>query len=305
VSDIVPAGELPFEQIRHVDEQGEYWTARELGDTLGYRTNYRNFKAAIERAKKACKNSGNPVSDHFAETRNMVPIGSGAERDLDDYRLTRYACYLIAQNSDPKKDIVAKAQTYFAVKTRGMELMEDELAGLITQLGDDPLAEAMRRILFRQELTDAHKRLFDQAREAGILTKEQWAWFMNQGYKGLYAGRTRTDIQAVKGLKRTQEISEYMSALETFANVLRAMVARQRLREGHVSTIAAAGRTHFQAGQDVRQIFLAAGIPPEELPTPTKSYKQIVKEEAERIRREEELEQGLWGQLPPKDKGDI
>lgn len=253
MSEIVLAGQSPFEQIRHTDEHGdEWWSARELAELLTYK--WQNFENVIQKAKAACEKSGNDIESHFTASSKVTTGGKHGMQTLSDIRLTRYACYLVAQNADPtQKKIVAQAQTYFAVKTRGMELIEDDLSDLITELGDDPLAEAMRRILFRQELTEAHKRLFDQAREAGIITNEQWAWFMNQGYKGLYAGRTRMDIQALKGLKRSQEISDYMSALETFANVLRAMVAKQRLRDRNISTIAAAGRTHYQAGHDVRR----------------------------------------------------
>jgi DNA-damage-inducible protein D len=285
----------PFDAIRQVDEQGaEYWSARELSETLGYAL-WQNFAKVITQAQIACETSGYAVSDHFIDVNKMISAGKGARRSIKDFQLTRYACYLVVQNADPSKDIVAKAQTYFAIKTRGMELIELELTELVQQLDDDPFAEVMRRIMFRQELTEAHKALFAQAKQAGVITSEQWAWFMNQGYRGLYAGKTNTDIQRHKGLRRNQDISVYMSAVETFANLLRALIARQRLKDRQTSTVAGAGRTHFGAGNDVRQILLAAGLTPENLPTPTKSYRQIVKEEAERIRQEEELENGLWG----------
>ncbi len=135
----------PFDAIRHDDAQGEYWWARELGTALGYRTNYRNFTAVIERAKIACEKSGNSVANHFADARNMVSVGSGAMREVDDYRLTRYACYLIAQNADPSKEIVALAQTYFAVMTREQE----ELQALAGAAANDPLAEVALRSLRR------------------------------------------------------------------------------------------------------------------------------------------------------------
>src|SRR5579884_127040 len=178
MSDIVPAGQSPFEQIRHEDEQGnEYWMAREFSRLLEY-TDWRNFEKAIKRAKKACLNSAQPPRNHFVEVNEMVPIGSGAERELPSYRLTRYACYLIAQNADPEKEIVAKAQSYFATKTRERELdeahFEEARQDIISRVGkDDPLIEVIDRIRTRQELTDAHKALFAQARKSGVITKKQ------------------------------------------------------------------------------------------------------------------------------------
>ncbi len=148
----MPAPTAPFEVIRHEDELGEYWSACELATLMTY-IEWRNFEQVISTAKEACNNSGNGVTDHFVETNKMVTLGSGAQRKVKDYRLTRYACYLIAQNADPSKAIVALAQTYFAVMTR----QQEELRELIQQAGDDPLTEIARRIVLRQELTEANK----------------------------------------------------------------------------------------------------------------------------------------------------
>ncbi len=296
--DIVPAlPTSPFDAIRHTDGQGDYWTARELGTLLGYRTNYRNFTAVIERAKIACGKSGNVVSDHIAETRNMIEVGKGAMREVDDYRLTRYACYLIAQNADPSKEIVALAQTYFASMTREQE----ELQALINSVGGDPLAEVAQRIMRRQELTEAHKRLLARAREAGVITAEQYARFMNWGYKGLYAGETVADIHARKQIPARAEISDWMGAVESMANVLRARLARRMMEQQGTSTVRGANAIHYQAGQQIREWYALLGETPEEMPTPARSYQQLVKDEAARIAREEEDARGLWAQLPAPD----
>jgi len=294
----------PFDTIRHEDEQGEYWLARELGTLLGYKTNYRNFTAVIDRAKASCQNSGNAVSDHFAETRNMVTLGSGAEREVKDYRLTRYACYLIAQNSDPRKDIVARAQSYFAVRTREAELqdvavLEGQVMALAAQLQGDPLAEVAQRIALREELTDANKSLLQRAYEAGVITKQQLAMFMNMGYKGLYDERTVREMQVMRGLKPKQHLSDYMNALDTFANYLRAILGKRNMLVRHVGDAHQAGTAHYDAGRQVRTMFLQSlGIAPEDLPPATKSYKQIVIEAYERIQRGEEWNEGLWSELP-------
>lgn len=290
----------PFDAIRHEDDQGEWWSARELGTLLGYKTNYRNFTAAIERAKIACEGSGNVVSDHFAETRNMVTVGSGAKRTVDDYRLTRYACYLVAQNADPTKEIVAQAQTYFATQTRAAEIqaIERELAELATMLEGDPVAEATQRIILRQELSEANKELLRRAFEAGVITGEQFAFFMNMGYRGYYDGRTEDDMHAHRGLKPNQKISDYMGALETFGNYMRAVLGARNMHVRRVDNPHAAGIAHFDAGKTMRDVIIQlTGIAPEDLPRPKKSYRQIVKEEAARIAREEEEERGLWGHL--------
>ena len=296
----------PFDTIRHEDEQGEYWFARELAKVLGYdsRDSWKNFEKAINRAIKACESSDNTVSDHVADVSNMVSIGSGAQREVHDYRLTRYACYLIAQNADPAKEVVARAQTYFAVRTREAELnemasIEAQVMGLAAQLAGDPLAEVAQRIALREELSDANRELLKRAYEAGVISHRQLAMFMNMGYKGLYDGRTEDDLHALRGLTPSQKISDYMGALETFANYLRALLGKHNIQTRQVATVRQAGVAHYDAGQTVRDIFLQSmGIGPEDLPRPTKSYKQIVKEAYARIQREEEEEQGLWGHLP-------
>jgi DNA-damage-inducible protein D len=175
---------------------------------------------------------------------------------------------------------------------------QEELLALASQLGDNPLTEVAQRIARRQELTEANKRLMARARDAGVITPEQYARFMSWGYRGLYADETEDGIHARKGLTPTEKISGWMGAVETMANMLRAVVAERRLEREHPQTAREANRTHYDAGRTVRGWLTSEGFYPEQLPTPTKSYRQIVKEEAARIQREEEDAQGLWGQLP-------
>lgn len=297
---MIPAGQSPFDSIKHVDDSGEYWLARELMTELGYtgKGNWQNFSGIIDDAKTACASQGYNVEELFSpKTKN--PEKSGGRPGVD-YRLTRFACYMIALSGEGSKDEVAAAKVYFAVKTR-----EQELLNLAQMLGDDPVVEAMNRIIFREELRDAHKALFDQAQIAGVITHEQHAIFMNWGYKGLYAGETKDDIQHRKELTPRQNISDYMCALEAFANMLRSQIATRNLQEQGTHTALEAGYVHYDAGKEVRSILLHAGQAPEQLPTPVKSYRQIVKDAAARIAEEErqealdtEYNNGLWGQLP-------
>ncbi len=181
----------PFEAIRQQDEAGnEYWSARDLYQILGY-TNWRNFKTAIEKARVACVNSGQIPEDHFDSTIKMVSIGSGSFRKVEDFNLSQYACYLVIQNADPTKEIVAQGQTYFAVQTRRQE-EADELAGL---------TEAQRRIFLRSQLTDHNKQLADTAKGAGVVSTFDFAIFQDHGYSGLYAGKKSQRYCQAQGVK--------------------------------------------------------------------------------------------------------
>ncbi len=262
--------ETLFESIRHVNEYGEeFWYARELQTALEY-AKWGNFKKVIDRAITACGNSENPVSDHFAEVGKMVNIGSGAERDISDYELSRYACYLIVQNADPRKKVVALGQTYFAVKTRQQELIENYNA----------LSEDLKRLAIRNEMKVHNKSLAEAANMAGISEPRDYAIFQNKGYQGLYGGLGRKEIHERKGLKKSQDILDYMGSTELAANLFRATQTDEKLRKEHITGKEAANQTHYEVGRKVRQtIKELGGTMPEDLPTPSKGIKQIEREQ--------------------------
>ena len=267
----------PFEAIRQTTEDGaEYWSARELGALLGYTRSYRNFVPAIQKAETACESSGQAVSDHFAHVRNMVSIGSGAQREVDDVYLSRYACYLIVQNADPEKPIVALGQTYFAVRTREAELAEEAaLAGM---------SEDQLRLYVRRQLVGHNKELAEAAQAAGV-PSSGFAAFQDHGYRGLYNGETARDIAARKGLAKGQRILDWMNSDELAANQFRASLTQQKLRnDPTINSKDAANRAHHQMGADVRQFIIEhGGTPPEQLPTPPQSIQQLQHEEQARV----------------------
>jgi DNA-damage-inducible protein D len=299
----LPTPMSPFDQIRHEDEQGEYWLATDLMSLLGY-PRYSDFKPVIDRAIEDCEKSERDVDENF---RNIPQVSGSRGPARKDYQLTAYACRLIVMASRTRdKDIASKARTYFSDKVEQAELLE--LAKIVA---DDPLSEVAQRIARRQELTDANRELIKRAEQAGVITKRQRAIFMNWGYKGLYAGETEDDIHARKELAPSQSISDWMDVVETMANVLRAIIAKRRMDTQETRTPREANYTHYLSGKTVRDFLRSEGITPEELPTPTKSYRQIVKEEAARIAEEErqealkEAEQhGLWAQLPEESKSE-
>jgi DNA-damage-inducible protein D len=279
----------PFDAIRQVDEHGnEYWSARELGKLLGYTTNFRNFKPAIEKAKEACKQSGYNVADHFADTRNMVAIGSGARRPTEDYHLSRYACYLLVENADPSKPIVALGQTYFAVQTRRQEIA-DELA-LST------LPEAQKRIIMRSMMATFNVRLAEAAQLAGVISPTDFSTFEDHGYMGLYKDLRENDIHARKHLKPREKILDHMGSEELGANIFRATQTDAKLRRDQVNTKEQANATHFQVGREVREaIARLGGTMPENLPTPEKSIQELQRDEQKRL--EAERQPSLFDQL--------
>lgn len=263
-------GQETFDSIRHIADDGtEFWYARELQKVLGYKE-WRNFHTAIDKAKLACEQSGNRVYDHFVGVNKMVSIGSGAEREVDDIALTRYACYLIVMNGDPRKEIIAIGQTYFAVKTRQQELIENY----------DQLTEDQRRLRIRREMIEHNKSLAEAAQQAGVVTPKDYAIFQNMGYKGLYGGLGAKDIQARKGLKPSQKILDHMGSTELAANLFRATQTDDKLRREKITGKAEANKTHFIVGQTVRRtIQELGGTMPEDLPTPEKSIQQIEQEQ--------------------------
>jgi len=269
MSDLVKYSEQTFESIKHVNEYGEeYWQARELQPVLGY-AQWRRFSDAIERAKLACKNSGFAVEDHFADVGKMVDIGSGAERQIDDVMLSRYACYLIVMNGDPRKEVIAVGQSYFAVKTRQQELIDNY----------EQMSEDQKRLAIRNEMIAHNKSLAEAAQMAGIAGQREYAIFQNKGYQGLYGGLGAKEIHARKGLKKSQKILDHMGSTELAANLFRATQTDEKLRRENIQGKQAAYDTHYQVGKKVRQtIQELGGTMPEDLPTPEKSVKQIERE---------------------------
>jgi DNA-damage-inducible protein D len=242
-----------FEQIKKNNEYGkEYWSARELYKLLGY-TEYGKFLPAIERAKESCKNSGQNIDDHFAGVSDMVKIGSGAERTVSDYSLSRYACYLIAQNGDPRKQEIALAQTYFAIQTRKQEVHEQ-------------LIEDNKRVYLRDEMKTHNKQLAQTAKGAGVIN---YADFQDYGYIGLYGGMQQKDIHAKKKLNKKEAILDHMNSEELAANLFRATQAESKLKREKIFGQHKANQAHHDVGKKVRQtIKELGGTMPENLPTP-------------------------------------
>lgn len=259
-----------FESIKHINEYGEeFWYARDLQSVLEYKR-WDKFCNVISRAMDACKNSGNDVSNHFSHMGRMVNIGSGAEREIDDYEMSRYACYLIVQNGDSRKEVIAIGQSYFAVKTRQQELIENY----------DNLNEDKKRLAIRNEMKSHNKSLAEAARMSGICEPIDYAIFQNKGYQGLYGGLGRKQIHERKGLKKNQDILDHMGSTELAANLFRATQTDEKLRKEHIVGKDAANQTHYEVGKKVRQtIEELGGTMPENLPTPPKSIKQIEKEQ--------------------------
>jgi DNA-damage-inducible protein D len=283
VGDEHPSGQQVslFEQIRHEDEDGgEYWSARELAKALGYQR-WEAFPGVIKKAEVACEGSGQPVADHFRQTTKMVVLGSGAEREIEDYNLSRYACYLIVQNADPSKEVVALGQTYFAVRTREAEIAA-ELAGL---------SESQRRLYVRDELTEHNKLLAATAQTAGDISPRDFAIFTDHGYMGLYNGEKARDIHARKGLKRGQQILDWMGHTELAANLFRATQAEDKIRREGITGKDAANQAHHEVGRKVRQTIAELGATmPEDLPTPTESVAQVRAREQKRLAAAEQAE---------------
>ena len=269
MADIFEKNESLFDSIRHINEYGqEYWLARELQVVLEY-SQWRNFAEAIERAKLACKNSGFEISDHFADVSKTINMPKGAHKDIPDCILSRYACYLIVMNGDPRKEVIALGQTYFAIKTRQQELIENY----------DELNEDQKRIAIRKEMKRHNLALADAAHNAGVIEPIDYAIFQNYGYKGLYGGLTAQDIKNRKGLKKSQDILDHMGSTELAANLFRATQTEEKLRRDNVQGKEKANQTHYEVGRKVRQTIRdIGGTMPENLPTPENSIKQLERE---------------------------
>ena len=260
----------PFERIKRTNEAGiDFWSSRDFSEILDY-GDYRNFEGVIEKAKLSCFNSGHRIDDHFVDVTEMVVIGSGAERPVKTILMSRYACYLAIQNADPKKEIVAHGQTYFAIQTRRQELADKGI-------------EEERRVLLPGEMRRHNVQLADAAKGAGVIEPIDYAIFQNHGYMGLYGGLNREDIHRRKGLKKSQKILDHMGSTELAANLFRATQAEEKLRRDKVQGKDSANRTHHDVGVKVRQtIKELGGTMPEELPV-VESIRKIESKQRKRL----------------------
>lgn len=279
MTDIITYNEQIFENIRHINEYGqEYWLARELQPILEY-AQWRRFEEAIERAKIACVNSGIDITQHFADVGKSSPMPNGGYRVLNDVMLSRYACYLIVMNGDPRKEIIAIGQTYFAVKTRQQELIDNY----------EQLTEDQKRLAIRQEMKRHNTALAEAAHNAGVIEPLDYAVFQNYGYMGLYGGLKAQDIKQRKGLKKSQDILDHMGSTELAANLFRATQTEEKLRRDNVQGKYEANMTHYNVGAKVRQTIKdLGGTMPENLPTPPKSIQQIEKEQKKLLNKTNE-----------------
>lgn len=258
-----------FEEAAQTDDNGnQFWYARDLQRLFNY-TKWDNFLTVVERARDACVASGHATADHFAGVGKMINLGKGAEREIDDIVLSRYASYLVAQNGDPRKQEVAFAQTYFAIQTRRQELSDQEVDEYT------PLSEDERRCLLRDEIKEHNKNLASAAKNAGVRDGLDFAIFQTYGYKGLYGGLDVPGIRRRKGLRASQHILDHMGSTELAANLFRATQTEEKLRKENIKGRDAANRTHFDVGAKVRQtIKEIGGDMPETLP-PAEDIKKV------------------------------
>lgn len=260
-----------FEAIKQTNAIGqEFWSARELCAALEY-TKWDKFLHVIEKAKSACQNSGIAPEDHFPRMEKLVVIGSGAHRDIGDLRLSRYACYLIVQNADPTKEVVALGQTYFAIQTRKQEALESQFENI--------QSEEERRLFLRREMAAHNKLLADAAKKAGVIQPWEYAVFQNHEYMGLYNGLGAKEIHSRKGLTKSQGILDHMGSTELAANLFRATQTEEKLKRENVQGKQHAHATHFEVGRKVRQtIEELGGAMPEDLPS-EESIKKVHNEQ--------------------------
>ncbi|MBR5319472.1 MAG: DNA damage-inducible protein D [Peptococcaceae bacterium] len=270
MTDIELYSEKIFEDIKHYTEEGiEFWYARELQAVLEYKE-WRNFVKVIDKAKDACKNAQQSVFECFVDVNKTSPMPNGGMKEIEDIMLSRYACYLIVMNGDPRKEVIALGQTYFAVKTRQQELIENY----------NELSEDQKRLAIRNEMREHNKRLVEAAKDAGVKTTLDYAIFQNYGYQGLYGGLKAKDIHERKGLKKSQHILDHMDYEELAANLFRATQTEAKLRRDNIESKDNANQTHYEVGKKVRQTIAdLGGTMPEDLPTPEKSIRQIEKEQ--------------------------
>ena len=262
-----------FEDIKHIDENNvEFWYARELMPVLQY-SNWQNFEKIIDKAKISCENSGISVLEHFTDVSKLSKRANNAEVGIKDYKLTRYACYIIAQNGDARKKVIALAQTYFAVQTRKQEITEKEY-GMLT--------EDEKRFYQRNLTRKGNYSLNQTAKKAGVKNFDK---FHNAGYKGLYNGETADDIAKRKGLRYREDILDNMGSEELAANLFRITQTESRLKKDNIQGEKQANKTHYKIGKNIREVIAKnGGTMPEDLPTPKKSLKQLEKENNKKLK---------------------
>ena len=260
-----------FESIKEIDENGnEYWGARKLSKVLEY-SEFRHFLPVVERAKEACNNSGHSVADHFEDYLEEIEHGKGAKQKYASVKLSRYACYLIVQNADPSKEVVAQGQTYFAVQTRLQEIRQMEEYNRLA-------SEDEKRLFLRDEMKRHNIQLADAAKGAGVIEPLDYSIFQNHGYMGLYGGLDAKGIHKNKGLKKSQNILDHMGSTELAANLFRATQTEEKLRRDNIKGKQQANKTHFDIGKKVRKtIEDIGGTMPEDLPV-ADSIKKLEKE---------------------------
>lgn len=265
-----------FEKLKQsVDGRIEFWYARDLQSALNY-SSWDKFKRVIQKAIKACNNSEQPAENHFSQVVKMVRIGSDAKREIEDFELSRYACYLTVQNGDPSKPVIANGQTYFAIQTRRQELAVNE------EFKD--LQEDEKRLFLRNEMREHNKQLVDTACQAGVVTNLDFAVFQNHGYQGLYGGLNAQAIHKYKELKKSQKILDHMGSTELAANLFRATQTEEKLRRDKVVDKSNANQAHFEVGNKVRKtINDLGGTMPENLPTPEKSIKKLKNQQKKKL----------------------
>jgi DNA-damage-inducible protein D len=270
-TEIIKQGNSIFEQIKQIDENGnEFWYARQLAKVLEYADFSRNFIGVINKAKLACANSGQKVSEHIVETNEVLEAGQGAKHTYPSFKLSRYFCYLIVQNADPGKEVVAMGQTYFAVQTRLQEIQGLEAYQKLS-------TEEEKRLFLRNELAKHNTQLAAAAKDAGVIEPIDYAIFQNHGYQGLYGGLDAKGIHHKKGLKKSQQILDHMGSTELAANLFRATQTEEKLKREQIKGKQKANQTHFEVGKKVRKtIQELGGTMPENLPAP-ESIKKLEK----------------------------
>jgi DNA-damage-inducible protein D len=275
MSNLIAKEYKSFEAIKHLAEDGhEFWYARELAMVLEY-VQWRNFAKVLDRAKLSCKNSGYAIADHFAEVSKTITMPKSAIKQVIDFKLTRYACYLIVQNGDPRKEVIALGQTYFAIQTR-----RQEVADYFNQLDEDN-----KRLVIRGDIKQWNQMLAEAAHNAGVMSDEDYAAFQNASYMGLYGGMKVEDIHKKKGLKKNDRILDFMSSTELIANLFRISQTEEKLKKDKAASADAANEIHFIVGREVRgTIERVGGTMPEDLRTPSRSISDVERNQLKKLK---------------------